>query len=856
MKLIHLIMARLHRGTPLSPPFSTSTNAWTLADSGNGIANITDVRGGVVATFTRASQAATRLASGLWRLDVPNNTARAYYDENLVYQGYLVEPAATQLITAGDVRDMAGANWVKTSITVVKNAVGIDGVASAANTLTASANNATALFTLTAAASSRTYSAFVRRKTGTGAVILKHGATTLDITALINSTSYTQVQLNATQLNAALGFEISVSGDAIEVDCNQFEAGTKATTPIPSTGSRADDVLATNKTINTGSLYIGWTPFNIGTNAGMLLGSSHTAGTAVFVRAQTATTMVFNSLGGVQTTTVTARTNGTAYKSAQGFDAATLTYTENGVSTSKPFDGSFDNYFMAIGCRTGTTNAPFHGTIKDVYYWEANRLSDIVLAGMTGTIPMPTMHSVTTANVNEGEVAKFTVTLSNAYYTDLSFAFSVSGTATAGVDYSATPTLTNGCTIGGGNITFPAGVSTTEIAFTTLDNGTRTGLLTLGSTAGGQSATAKIYDTDGNGDSISTYTGASLEPINTTTTDTININDYVTGTVVITPPASGTFTKTIHKAGGLNSDVFSKSRIGYVTLNNTSSQTIKIGSANLSLSQQHMIGVLFRMDTSQLGGYNGEFELLKTTQTGGLGNRLLRVGIGGFTSSNEAIRKQIFMQREGVSALQYELSPTSAAYPIAIAPDYFNANSPFANAANGKWMWAWVIGTSNDAGYFRPENLSANYSTTQGKNSIIIAQGLHMDAPNFAAMSCLPSTNPSWANISPMTLSNVDFIVGSGSTGTGKTIDIARVIKINSFAGFDAIGAMSSGIHPKQLGLMTGDDFCLDFGSLQAGCTETSSPTYNTAEDGAIVHRYHGDTSSDVTVSVVNKRVI
>ncbi len=221
-----------------------------LADLGAGVVRTTPLisMGSPTATFTRATVAWTKLSSGLWA-QVASGTARScYIGANTVasaYGGYFSEPAATQLVTPdASIRDMTDAAWTATNVTVAKDATGIDGVANSASTLTCTSNGGTVLQTLTAAASSRTYSAWVRRKTGTGTITIQQTATTEDITAQINSTTYTRVDLTASILNVVFGFIMGTSGDAIEVDFNQFEAGAFATSPMATAGAARNlDVL-------------------------------------------------------------------------------------------------------------------------------------------------------------------------------------------------------------------------------------------------------------------------------------------------------------------------------------------------------------------------------------------------------------------------------------------------------------------------------------------------------------------------------------------------------------------------------------------------------------------------------------
>lgn len=181
------------------------------------------------------------------------------------YGGYLAEGAATQLCL--DPRDMTTANWVLgATMTRAKTSTGIDGIANSATRLTGGAvtGTNTILQTLVAASTSRTYSAWVRRVTGTGTITLLQGTASLDITALINSTTYTLVQLNDNELNVAYGLQIATNGDAIDVDCNQFEAGAIASTPIPSAGTRNSDVLtypmSGNMSNSAGTFYAKSTP--------------------------------------------------------------------------------------------------------------------------------------------------------------------------------------------------------------------------------------------------------------------------------------------------------------------------------------------------------------------------------------------------------------------------------------------------------------------------------------------------------------------------------------------------------------------------------------------------------------------
>jgi len=179
------------------------------------------------------------VASGIPRLD--------YYTSGGVTgcPALLVEPAATNLVLHS--RDLANAVWSGTNVTTAKNAVGADGVASGATTLTATAASGTVLQSLSHGSFTRVFSAYVRRVTGTGAIQMTTNGGTNWTTVTISSL-YTQVACAAqTVASGTVGFRMAVSGDVIEVDFTQGEVGPVATSPIPTTagtGSRSADVIS------------------------------------------------------------------------------------------------------------------------------------------------------------------------------------------------------------------------------------------------------------------------------------------------------------------------------------------------------------------------------------------------------------------------------------------------------------------------------------------------------------------------------------------------------------------------------------------------------------------------------------
>lgn len=171
----------------------------------------------------------------------------AYIGANPVYGGYLAETAATQLLTAA--RDLSNAAWTKTNINITFTS-GLDGGVNNCSVLTATLANGTCLQALVLAAASRTFSAWVKRSAGTGVVEITQdgGATWTPITAQINGGVFVQVELNASILNPSIGFRLQTNGDAIIVDCAQYEDGPVATTPIGG-GARLADALSYASTL-------------------------------------------------------------------------------------------------------------------------------------------------------------------------------------------------------------------------------------------------------------------------------------------------------------------------------------------------------------------------------------------------------------------------------------------------------------------------------------------------------------------------------------------------------------------------------------------------------------------------------
>ena len=380
-----------------TPALEAPTFLLPLNDLGSGIVNIVPAVGTGPATFTRATTAWTKLSSGLWA-SVASGTARSCYIGATTavgaYGGYFAEDAGTQLVTpTASIRDMTNAAWVKgATMTAAKTGTGIDGVTNSCSRLTGGAVSATntAFQTLTAAASSRTYSLWIKRVTGTGIINITQdgGSTYTDVTALINHSTLTRVSLTASVLNAAFGVQVVTSGDVILVDFNQFEAGIVATSPLDATGVavRAADVLSYPMTeiVSVGSFYgemiIDGFPtggsrafeLNDGTANERILFNVPSTGASQFVVSDGGVNQCVLSTG-----TVTA---GTAFRFAAAIAVNDFASVISGGTLQTDTSGSLPTTTtLMIG--QALSSAQVNGGIKNIHVWQS-RIANATLQAL------------------------------------------------------------------------------------------------------------------------------------------------------------------------------------------------------------------------------------------------------------------------------------------------------------------------------------------------------------------------------------------------------------------------------------------------------------------------------------------
>lgn len=209
-------------------------------------------------TFTRNLEAWEDNQSGVWQ-SFPTTVPR------ITDKGALIELGATN--SALRSRDMTQVDsWTASNITATKTATGIDGVANSASTLTATADNGTILQSITLASAADVYSVWLKRRTGTGNIDITIDNGSTWTTQTVTST-YTRFQVTKTAANPIIGIRIVTSGDAVDADFNQLEAGSQATSGITTTTAgrtKPPDVLIFRNTATApisdqvGTVFVEW----------------------------------------------------------------------------------------------------------------------------------------------------------------------------------------------------------------------------------------------------------------------------------------------------------------------------------------------------------------------------------------------------------------------------------------------------------------------------------------------------------------------------------------------------------------------------------------------------------------------
>jgi len=308
-------------------------------------------------TFSRASTATFINSSGLVE-SAANGVARFDYDPTtLAPRGLLIEGSATNLVTRSEAFTTGVGNWTDSNITrdgTLRTSP--DGTANALR-ITASAGNATIIRTSAIGTSAgRTFSIWLRRVTGTGNIDY-----TQDNGANWNTQAITSSWVRYTFTHTAdhqVGIRIVTSGDAIELWGAQLEAGSGASSYIPtgaSTVQRAADscsFAASASWLNTanGTFVVNWHRGEFGTQDRGVLNTDYVSGRWLGLSHTSASNTVNLSWWNGQIS----RTTGTAInKSAYTYGQT----TGSGATLQLPVRLSLNGSAVATGTfGNGTTN--------------------------------------------------------------------------------------------------------------------------------------------------------------------------------------------------------------------------------------------------------------------------------------------------------------------------------------------------------------------------------------------------------------------------------------------------------------------------------------------------------------------
>lgn len=251
-------------------------------------------------------------------------------------QGLLVEQASTNKALWSN--DWTNAAYVKVNVTAAKDQTGPDNVANSASSITATANAATILQTITEVGATNTESVYLKRITGTGTITLVQNGVSGTACAL-STTAWTLCSVTASQLNPALGIIMATNGDKIAVWEEQFEALAFPTSPIPTTTvaiARSADVITLTGAALTAALNAKAARFVTNLIPPFVSGGNNilvqwgTASQLASINFASSTTIAtFNGTGSAIATLGSGSIVGLV-KNAAGFDATSVTAVGNG----------------------------------------------------------------------------------------------------------------------------------------------------------------------------------------------------------------------------------------------------------------------------------------------------------------------------------------------------------------------------------------------------------------------------------------------------------------------------------------------------------------------------------------------
>jgi hypothetical protein len=210
-------------------------------------------------TFTRNSSGTYVGDDGLIKTAAVNEPRFEFDVLSGEYKGLLIEEARTNQLTYSNTFDVA---WTDTNITREStDNLAPDGTNTALRVLAAQDNATIIRNSAIGSNNTRTFSIFLRRVNGSGAIqfTVNGGSSWNTISQPITST-WSRILIFTNFTNHRVGLRLTTAGDSIELWGSQLEIGPSMTSYIPTTTStvtRQPDQLVLNRTLNPqGAFYI------------------------------------------------------------------------------------------------------------------------------------------------------------------------------------------------------------------------------------------------------------------------------------------------------------------------------------------------------------------------------------------------------------------------------------------------------------------------------------------------------------------------------------------------------------------------------------------------------------------------
>lgn len=354
-------------------------------------------------TFARAGAATFIRSNGLVGY-VASGEPRFTYEligSTYVSKGVLIEAAVTNLLTHSQTFSTVGGDfqWTDVNITRATGQVSPDGTTNAVR-FTASAGNATITHGLTTSTSAiRTWSAWIRRVSGTGNIQVSTAVTPAYSSVTVTN-DWVRYQGTTGSAQAKLSFRIVDNTNSIEIWGAQLEDGTAASSYVPVTlnpDTRGDDRLTMSGTNFTswftqpGTFVVKYFRGVVGAGNRSVLVFDVAATKHLHLKHAngSTTSSLLWTTGSITATSLTSSRNCTAFTINGSSNAAIRMCTNGGTVTSGTSNVSPSTIgWMNIGTGSITGISDFEGHLNNgvhsvVFY--PRLLSDIELQTYTGS---------------------------------------------------------------------------------------------------------------------------------------------------------------------------------------------------------------------------------------------------------------------------------------------------------------------------------------------------------------------------------------------------------------------------------------------------------------------------------------